>query len=189
MLRLDYLSCVLTVASTVLVGRRCWEGWALAGVNSVVVCVIGFRTAQLGFIPANVFCMVMSADQPARVAQDRERPEDDGSELALTPQSAGSRQTATAHRSIALRSGIRLRAPSRSLHRTNICGCFPSRWFLLLGTRPRLLPPEYSRSAAACDSRCISTLRASGLILATCANSRKSKSAPSSRFTRPAGSD
>ena len=61
MLRLDYLSCVLTIASTILVGRRCWEGWALAGVNSVLICVIGLRTAQLGFIPANVFCMVMSA--------------------------------------------------------------------------------------------------------------------------------
>lgn len=61
MLRLDYLSCVLTIASTVLVGRRCWEGWALAGVNSVLICVIGLRTEQLGFIPANVFCMVMSA--------------------------------------------------------------------------------------------------------------------------------
>lgn len=60
MLRLDYLSCVLTVASTVLVGRRCWEGWALAGV-SVLICIIGLRTEQLGFIPANVFCMVMSA--------------------------------------------------------------------------------------------------------------------------------
>jgi len=60
-LRLDYLSCVLTVASTILVGRRCWEGWALAGINCVVMCIIGFRTAQLGFIPANVFCMVISA--------------------------------------------------------------------------------------------------------------------------------
>lgn len=61
MFRLDYLSCVLTIASTVLVGRRYWEGWALSGVNSVVVCVIGFKTAQMGFIPANVFCIVMSA--------------------------------------------------------------------------------------------------------------------------------
>jgi hypothetical protein len=59
-LRLDYLSCVLTIASTILVGRRCWEGWALAAVNSVIVCVIGFQTAQMGFIPANVFCLVMS---------------------------------------------------------------------------------------------------------------------------------
>jgi len=59
-LRLDYLSCVLTITSTILVGRRCWEGWALAAVNSAVICVIGLRTEQLGFIPANVFCLVMS---------------------------------------------------------------------------------------------------------------------------------
>jgi len=30
-------------------------------VNSVLICVIGLSTAQLGFIPANIFCMVMSA--------------------------------------------------------------------------------------------------------------------------------
>lgn len=61
MLRLDYLSCVLTIASTVLVGRRYWEGWALAAVNSVIVCIIAVRTAQFGFVPANVFCFAMSA--------------------------------------------------------------------------------------------------------------------------------
>jgi nicotinamide riboside transporter PnuC len=60
-LRLDYLSCALTIASTILVGRRCWEGWALGAINSVIICVIGFRTAQLGFIPANIFCVVVSA--------------------------------------------------------------------------------------------------------------------------------
>lgn len=58
-LRLDYLSCVLTVFSTVLVGRKCWEGWALAAINSVILCFIGFRTEQLGFIPANLFCIVL----------------------------------------------------------------------------------------------------------------------------------
>lgn len=61
MLRLDYLSCVLSVASTVLVGRRRWEGWALAIINSVIVCMIGIKTEQLGFIPANIFCIAMSA--------------------------------------------------------------------------------------------------------------------------------
>ena len=61
MLRLDYLSCILTIASTILVGRRCWEGWALAAVNSVLICIIGLRTAQLGFVPANMFCIVVSA--------------------------------------------------------------------------------------------------------------------------------
>ncbi len=57
--RLDYVSCVLSILSTILVGKRCWEGWALAAVNSVVICVIGLQTAQLGFIPANLFCLVM----------------------------------------------------------------------------------------------------------------------------------
>lgn len=61
MLRLDYLSCVLTIASTILVGRRCWEGWVLAGMNSAIICVIALRTEQMGFIPANIFCLVMSA--------------------------------------------------------------------------------------------------------------------------------
>jgi len=60
-LRLDYLSCVLTIVSTVLLGRRCWEGWILCGVNSAIICVIGLRTAQLGFVPANVFCIVVAA--------------------------------------------------------------------------------------------------------------------------------
>jgi hypothetical protein len=60
-LRLDCLSCVLTVVSTILVGRRCWEGWVLAVANSLIICVIGLRTAQLGFIPANLFCIVLYA--------------------------------------------------------------------------------------------------------------------------------
>ena len=55
--RLDYLSCCLTVLSTVLVGRKRWTGLAVAGVNSVIICVIGLRTGQLGFIPANLFCI------------------------------------------------------------------------------------------------------------------------------------
>ena len=58
-LRLDYLSCVLTIISTILVGKRCWEGWILAGINSAIICVIGLRTAQFGFVPANLFCIVL----------------------------------------------------------------------------------------------------------------------------------
>jgi len=59
--RLDCLSCVLTVFSTILVGRRCWTGWVLAAVNSLIICVIGLRTGQLGLIPANVFCILLYA--------------------------------------------------------------------------------------------------------------------------------
>jgi hypothetical protein len=57
MFRLDTLSCALTVLSTVLVGRKMWSGLLVAGVNSVVICAIGLRTQQFGFIPANVFCI------------------------------------------------------------------------------------------------------------------------------------
>ena len=59
MLRLDYLSCVLTVLSTVLVGKKLWHGWIVAGVNSMLICIIGVRTAQFGFIPANLFCIAL----------------------------------------------------------------------------------------------------------------------------------
>lgn len=62
MLRLDYLSCLLTVLSTVLGGKKLWQGWVIAGVNSVVVCIIGMRTAQLGFVPANLFCIGLYAN-------------------------------------------------------------------------------------------------------------------------------
>jgi len=58
-LRLDYLSCVLTIISTIMVGKRCWEGWILAAINSVIICFIGIRTAQWGFVPANLFCLVL----------------------------------------------------------------------------------------------------------------------------------
>lgn len=62
MLRLDYLSCVLTIVSTVLVGRKLWHGWIVAAINSVVVCWIGVRTAQFGFVPANIFCLGLYAN-------------------------------------------------------------------------------------------------------------------------------
>ena len=61
MFRLDTLSCALTVLSTVLVGRKLWTGLVVAGINSVVICVIGLRTAQFGFIPANLFCIAVYA--------------------------------------------------------------------------------------------------------------------------------
>ena len=51
--RLDYISCILTVVSTILLGRKFWQGWLVATANSVVVCVIALRTAQFGFVPAN----------------------------------------------------------------------------------------------------------------------------------------
>jgi hypothetical protein len=62
MLRLDYLSCFLTILSTVLVGKKQWQGWVVAGANSIIICVIGMRTAEFGFLPANLFCIGLYAN-------------------------------------------------------------------------------------------------------------------------------
>lgn len=59
MFRLDYLSCLLTVLSTILVGRKLWTGLVIGGINSILICIIGLRTNQLGFIPANLFCIAV----------------------------------------------------------------------------------------------------------------------------------
>ncbi len=58
---MDYLSCLLTVVATILVGRKKWSGLVFSGVNSMVVCVIAVHTSQYGFIPANVFCICIYA--------------------------------------------------------------------------------------------------------------------------------
>jgi hypothetical protein len=74
---------VLTIFSTILVGRRCWEGWVLAAANSLIICVIGLRTAQLGFMPANLFCIVLYAFnlRTWRKAEMTSVPEDAGAEI------------------------------------------------------------------------------------------------------------
>ena len=56
---LDYISCILTVLGAVLLGKKLWQGWVVCAVNSAIVCVIGLRTAQFGFIPANLFCIAL----------------------------------------------------------------------------------------------------------------------------------
>lgn len=57
MFHLDYLSCFLTVLATILLARKSWTGLLIAIVNSLIVCAIALRTSQLGFIPANLFCI------------------------------------------------------------------------------------------------------------------------------------
>src|SRR5271154_6515360 len=57
MFHLDYLSCFLTVLATILLARKSWIGLLVAIANSLIVCVVGLRTSQLGFIPANLFCI------------------------------------------------------------------------------------------------------------------------------------
>jgi hypothetical protein len=61
MFHLDYLSCFLTVLATILLARKSWIGLLIAIVNSLTVCAIALRTSQLGFIPANLFCICIYA--------------------------------------------------------------------------------------------------------------------------------
>jgi hypothetical protein len=81
MMRLDYLSCFLTILSTVLVGKKLWQGWVVAGANSVIICVIGMRTAEFGFLPGNLFCIGLYANNlwnwrpKAQIANSRSRPQ------------------------------------------------------------------------------------------------------------------
>jgi hypothetical protein len=61
MFHLDYLSCFLAILATILLARKSWIGLLVAIVNSLVVCTIGVRTSQLGFIPATLFCICVYA--------------------------------------------------------------------------------------------------------------------------------
>jgi hypothetical protein len=61
MFHLDYLSCFLTVLGTVLLVRKSWVGLLVAIVNSLIVCEIALQTSELGFIPANLFCICVYA--------------------------------------------------------------------------------------------------------------------------------
>jgi hypothetical protein len=81
MLRLDYLSYFLTILSTVLVGKKLWQGWVIAGANSIIICVNGMRTKQFGFLPANLFCIGLYANNlwnwrpKTKIANTRSRPQ------------------------------------------------------------------------------------------------------------------
>jgi len=80
--RLDYISCFLTVVATLLVGRKQWTGLVLAGINSAIVCVIGIKTAEYGFIPANVFCIVTYAVSVRSWRRDRKLAGESAAEAA-----------------------------------------------------------------------------------------------------------
>jgi hypothetical protein len=86
MFHLDYLSCFLTVLATILLARKSWIGLLIAIVNSLIVCAIGLRTSQLGFIPANLFCVCIYAfsmrswlKEHTRTNRDQAQSQDSGS--------------------------------------------------------------------------------------------------------------
>ena len=102
MFHFDYLSCLLTILATILLARKSWIGLLVAIANSLIVCVIGLRTSQLGFIPANLFCMGVYAfsmrswlKERTRVNRDHARRQN--SLLVPTPNSARKKRPPSSH--------------------------------------------------------------------------------------------
>jgi hypothetical protein len=61
MFHLDYLSCLLTILTTILLARKSWIGLLVAIFNGLIVCAIGLRMSQFDLIPANLFCICVYA--------------------------------------------------------------------------------------------------------------------------------
>src|SRR5580658_9565377 len=74
MFHFDYLSCFLTILATILLARKAWVGLLVAIANSLIVCVIGLRTSQLGFFPANLFCIGVYAFSVRSWLKERHTP-------------------------------------------------------------------------------------------------------------------
>ena len=85
LLRLDSLSCLLTVISTLLVGRKLWQGWVVAALNSVIISIIGMRTAQFGFIPANLYAHNVRSWRRTRMPETANRWPFDLKKAAVSP--------------------------------------------------------------------------------------------------------
>jgi len=83
-MRWDIISAALTFTSMLAVGQRKWQGWGIAFLNSVAVCILAVHVApkQWALIPTNVFCLVIYTrnlikwrrdDQQRRVARPHRR--------------------------------------------------------------------------------------------------------------------
>ena len=95
-MRWDIISAALTFASMLAVGQRKWQGWGLAFLNSVAVCILAVHVApkQWALIPTNVFCLVIYTcnlikwrrdDRQRRVARSTHRKSDPRMWIRLWP--------------------------------------------------------------------------------------------------------
>jgi len=94
--RWDIISAALTFTSMLAVGQRKWQGWGLAFLNSVAVCILAVHVApkQWALIPTNVFCLVIYTrnlikwrrdDQQRGVARSMHRKSDPRAWIKLWP--------------------------------------------------------------------------------------------------------
>jgi hypothetical protein len=74
-MRWDIISAALTLTSMLAVGQRKWQGWALAFLNSVAVCILAVHVApkQWALIPTNVFCLVIYTHNLIKWRRDNQK--------------------------------------------------------------------------------------------------------------------
>jgi hypothetical protein len=95
-MRWDIISAALTLTSMLAVGQRKWQGWGLAFLNSVTVCILAAHVEpkQWALIPTNVFCLVIYTrnlimwrrdNQQRRVAQPADGNGDQRARIRLWP--------------------------------------------------------------------------------------------------------
>jgi hypothetical protein len=85
---------MLTVVSTIMVVRKQWMGLVIAAINCVIVCVIGIRTAQYGFVPANLFCILTYAWSIRSWSRDRKPTNNPiATSVTVAPQASRTRTT------------------------------------------------------------------------------------------------
>lgn len=74
-MRWDMVSAVLTLTSMLAIGQKKWQGWGLAFLNSVVVCVLALHVSpkQWALIPTNLFCLIIYARNLIRWHRDERR--------------------------------------------------------------------------------------------------------------------
>jgi len=111
-MRWDIISAALTLTSMLAVGQRKWQGWGLAFLNSMAVCILAVHVEpkQWALIPTNVFCLVIYTrnlikwrrdDQQRRIAGPTHRKSDQRAWIRLWPR---------IHQQIPARSTIKLAA-------------------------------------------------------------------------------
>ena len=78
-MRWDIISAALTFTSMLAVGQRKWQGWGLAFLNSVAVCILAVHVTpkQWALIPTNLFCLVIYTRNLIKWRRDDQQRSDD----------------------------------------------------------------------------------------------------------------
>jgi hypothetical protein len=161
-MRWDIISAVLTCTSMLAVGHKKWQGWGLAFLNSVAVCILAVHVApkQWALIPPNAFCLVIYTRKSYQLASRGRLPKDCAADKLRVWMACDIQGVAETSSQVRPASGLKLQA------RYFPIGCQICKWprhhpALVTGVQLRSLgAPDkctgrcsFSQSAQAKDSR------------------------------------